>query len=392
MSSLFTSLGELAESYGKAGTIREKEKVDQHNIDVDNARLQLEKQSAQLRQQEFQGHLMDLGIPPATEGGVTYKQLYSPAQAKFVRIPIGSKAGGLDSLRRVVMAADPKYRQQLMDLGQTELESDPEHPGNALKAIVARQQHLEDQTNLESRADDRAKSEAERQADREKSSDARQAAREKAADARQAARERAAGGNADPQLIRDLAARWRKGDPPPAKVRAQVEQYMEENGIPSGRKLNAQENRVLDLANQTEPKVGQLKKLIEDAGLTGSNDWVFGDRSALMQHLRMFTYGKGVAPDKLGGDLIKAAAALQVMGAGPWMQMGRGKYLFETIKQHLPSPTDTPQQLYEKAIFLQSILDEAKGSLDVNDPGKAGESSTGKPKVVIGKDGSITVQ
>ena len=54
----------------------------------------------------------------------------------------------------------------------------------------------------------------------------------------------------------------------------------------------------------------------------------------------------GVVPN---ADLIKAAAALQVMGAGPWQTLGRGKYMYETIVQHLPDPKDTPTLLYDKA-------------------------------------------
>lgn len=167
------------------------------------------------------------------------------------------------------------------------------------------------------------------------------------------------------KTLKALADKWNKeGIKPPTKYQAAVEQYMEEHNMQVKVKLSPTEQRLLDLSNQMEPKVSQLKKAIEDAGLTNDNSFVFSSHSALMQHLRFYgQYKRGVDPEKFSSNLIKDAAALQVMGAGPWVQLGRGKYMYETIVQHLPSPTDTPALLYSKAQFLQGIVDEARSSL-----------------------------
>lgn len=176
------------------------------------------------------------------------------------------------------------------------------------------------------------------------------------------------------EMLRALANRWHtEGIKPPAKYQAEVEQYMDEHNIGVKTKLNPAEQRLLDLTNQIAPKVAQLKKAIEDAGLQNENSFIFSNHSSLMQHLRFYgQYKRGVNPERVTGELIRLAAALQVMGAGPWMQIGRGKYMFETITQHLPTPTDTPALLYNKAQFLEGIVDEARASLpqsegDLND-------------------------
>lgn len=161
----------------------------------------------------------------------------------------------------------------------------------------------------------------------------------------------------------------------PTKERGSIATYMRQNNMKANPKLTAQESKLSGLVKQIEPKVDQLKKILEDNKLTDQNDWVFGNSSAVMQWLRFQGYKHGVKPEQTHASLIKAAAALQVMGAAPWIQIGRGRYLFDTIVQHLPSPTDTPALLYDKALFLQGIMDEAKDAIP-----KADESSDGGAK------------
>jgi hypothetical protein len=167
------------------------------------------------------------------------------------------------------------------------------------------------------------------------------------------------------RTLQALANKWQnEGIKPPAKYQAAVEEYMEEKGMQAKPQMSAQEKRLYDLTNQIEPKIDQLIKLIEDNGLQNEGNFIFGSHSALAQYFRFHAqYQRGVPPEKMSSDLIKAAAALQVMGAAPWMQIGRGKYMFETISQHLPKPTDTPALLYQKAQFLKGIIDEARLSL-----------------------------
>jgi len=162
------------------------------------------------------------------------------------------------------------------------------------------------------------------------------------------------------KYLRSLAEKWNKeGVKPPAKYQAQVEEYMSEHNLQVKTKLSASEEKLQLITNQMQPKVSQLKKLIEDNKLQGANSvW-----DALKQRGKFMEYQAHIRPDKVHADLIKAAAALQVMGAGPWQTLGRGKYMYETIVQHLPDPKDTPTLLYDKAQFLQGIIDEARESL-----------------------------
>jgi hypothetical protein len=190
------------------------------------------------------------------------------------------------------------------------------------------------------------------------------------------------GGSELPErTVKALADKWTNdGVKPPSKYQAAVEEYMEDNKMSPKIKLTVGEQRLKDIVKQIEPKVDQLQKLIEDNKLTDSG----GIGSALGQRYEFGKYKMGIKPDKVHSDLIKAAAALQVMGAAPWMQIGRGKYMFETITQHLPSPNDSPALLYDKAQFLKGIVAEAKQSMP-DAAGGGGEAGATIPGEVIEK-------
>lgn len=173
-------------------------------------------------------------------------------------------------------------------------------------------------------------------------------------------KEAGAGSEVPEKTLKALADKWQNdGIKPPAKNQKDVEVYMEDHKMSPKIQLTAQEKQLRDIVKQIEPKVDQLQKIIEDNKLTDNG----GLGSALGQRYQFYKYKAGVKPDKVHSDLIKAAAALQVMGAGPWMRIGRGKYMFDTITQHLPAPTDSPSLLYDKAQFLKGIIDEAKQAM-----------------------------
>ena len=204
-------------------------------------------------------------------------------------------------------------------------------------------------------------------------------------------------GASDP-LIEKLAKAWHeKGIKPTAKFQSAVTAYMEDQGWEPARKMSASEQQVATTINQVKPKIDQLMSTIEKNNLQEQGSWVFGDHSALAQHLRMFAYQRGVKPEQVSADLIKGAAALQVMGASPWMRMGRGKYLYETVRQHLPSPTDTPQLLYDKLQFLKGIMDEAgaaiqeTGSVAGTEAGEKTQAAPAGGGITISPDGSISL-
>ena len=128
--------------------------------------------------------------------------------------------------------------------------------------------------------------------------------------------------------------------------------------------MTPQERQQWESIKNLEPRVNALAKFLVDNNLTAENDIIFGDRSALMQHLRFGSYKFGVKQEPMTQEMIKEAAAISIMGAAPWVRIGRGKYTLEQIQQHLPKPTDTPSQLYDKVVWLRDdVLAGAKESL-----------------------------
>ena len=184
----------------------------------------------------------------------------------------------------------------------------------------------------------------------------------------------AAGAAPPGSMMQSLANMWaNNGIKPPAKYQAAVEEYMEQHGMKPGVKLTAQEQRIFDLTKQIEPKIDQLKSLIEKNNLQDAG----GPLDKFESWREWTVYSMGMKPEQLRSDLIKASAALRVMGAAPWMSIGRGKYLYEEVSKHLPNPSDSPGLLYDKAQFLKGIIDEARDSLPENAVGVGGERIPG---------------
>ena len=128
--------------------------------------------------------------------------------------------------------------------------------------------------------------------------------------------------------------------------------------------MNAQERTQWETIKAVEPMVTRLRNFIEDHKMQDENSYVFGNHSALMQHLRMRGYKFGTAQEPVAQELIKDAAAISIMSAAPWVRIGRGKFTLEQIQQHLPKATDTPANLYDKVSWLQDeVLTDAKQAL-----------------------------
>jgi hypothetical protein len=83
----------------------------------------------------------------------------------------------------------------------------------------------------------------------------------------------------------------------------------------------------------------------------------YKDRNGIMDRIAAekawLTYKSGFTPsDPLYSQIIKPVALLFGIGSSQWTRVGRGKYLFERLSQHLPQPTDTPALLYDKINWL----------------------------------------
>ena len=167
-------------------------------------------------------------------------------------------------------------------------------------------------------------------------------------------------------FAQDLMARRITVNQIPAKIRGQVLTYLKNQGTMPPRALNPQEQRLADSIKTIEPTLDDLEAIIKEAKLENDNAPI-APRTAWWQYSLMKT-----APEGVRGDIIRNSAALQVMGAAPWIQMGRGKYMFEVISKHLPSTEDSPKLLLEKVIFLRKLAERSKKALGIEDEGGAG--------------------
>jgi hypothetical protein len=179
-----------------------------------------------------------------------------------------------------------------------------------------------------------------------------------------------------------MASDWqRNGVQPGVKDRPAVEQYMAANGMEPGVKPTPTEIKLRDDLKKVEPMVDRLEKFLTENDLTKQGEGGIFSISAWEEKGKVQKaweeYSHGLPPkDKQLGELVKMAAAIKIMGAAPWMSIGRGRYLFSEVVKHLPNETDTPAQLYEKVQFYRGILEDAKNSLPPSLQG--GASAKGK--------------
>jgi hypothetical protein len=325
MSAIFTSLAQLGSQVGTASNEAREEKqaraAQTQKMDVEQAYLQLAKQTEDRQQAEFEQRKKTGDILELDPG----KVWWSVSQGKAVNPP---RPSPMDSLRKFVSTLPPAVAKGAQTRAEAYLEDNPlDHKG----AITEVMRYADAQQAEGNRRTDAATTEANRRADAKTAEANRREDRNEARLANEAFQ------------------------------KAMVDFRLQERY----KYMTPQERQTFDAIKTAEPMVNRLTKFIEDNNLQNENSLAFGNHSALMQHLRFYGYKKGVEPEKVSSQLIKDAAALQVMGARPWMTMGRGKYMFETISQHLPSPTDTPQQLYSKTTWLRdNVLSDAKQALE----------------------------
>jgi hypothetical protein len=176
-------------------------------------------------------------------------------------------------------------------------------------------------------------------------------------------------GSAGEGRVATMAHAWAaSGIEPSAKDKPFVEKYMDEHQMQPVQKPTAVERKLNDDIKKVEPMVDKLESFLEDNKLTDAGQGGMFSPSAWYERSKVAKaweeYSHGLAPkDKQLGQLIKYAAAIKIMGAAPWMTIGRGRYIYSEVVQHLPEPTDTPAQLYEKVQFFRTVLEDARGSL-----------------------------
>lgn len=156
--------------------------------------------------------------------------------------------------------------------------------------------------------------------------------------------------------------------------REAVANYMRENGMIAKRKYSAPEQKQVNDINVVDPLITNMRGFIEknnlqsvgEGGLLSSEAWNARGKATKA----WAEYRAGLPPsDPVLGRLIQLAAALKIKGAAPLVSaVGRSKYSYEQIVQHLPETTDTPALLYKKVLFLSNLLDDSKTALGLNNP------------------------
>jgi hypothetical protein len=350
---VFQSIGDAGNQFGAAQIAAQKQKmqqildqlgIDQGKLAIEQGKKNLEKED--LGMEEIRQRMQQMGLPQihgtfTTPDGGVYALMRDPKTGDVTQKQLrpGNKYPTFRTLQEMEAYAISTGDKELLQSAQEAIKATQKTPN-----VPATTQEYEDWKEAFKAKHGREPNDSEIE----------QYRRNKTGSSG------TGGGGGDDRVLKALADKWMNdGIKPPAKLQASVETYMEEHGMHPKVKLTSQEQGLLDLTKQMEPKVESLKKIIEDAGLSNSG----GTWDAIKQQAKFYEYKAGIKPDQLHADLIKAAAALQVMGAGPWTKLGRGKYLYETIKQHLPSPTDSPALLYDKVQFLQSIIDDAQASI-----------------------------
>jgi len=344
-SALFTSLASVADQYGQAKNAAQQEKQARadklKSMDVNDAYLQLAKQADQRAQESHQQEIEKGNRLPVGNG-----QWWDVKQGKLIGPP---QKNPFEDVKSYIASANKEDQVELARVAKMTAEGEPNNPKATIDAVMSRADKLqservrrEDASQREKeRREDNATREGERRTDKQESERAN-------------------------ERLQKMMVDFRLQE---------KQQYM-----------TPQERQVYDTIKQVEPSVQRTIDFLEQTkdsqgkALNEENNYVFGDRSALMQHLRMRGYKFGTKQEDITQQLIKNAALIQVLGARPWMTMGRGKFIYETIAQHLPSPTDTPANMYDKLTWLRdNVLADAKGSLaGYVQPGAAGGGGSGQ--------------
>jgi hypothetical protein len=120
------------------------------------------------------------------------------------------------------------------------------------------------------------------------------------------------------------------------------------SGIAERKLETTQDRQVLESSKQIISSIDDLLPILEKRKNQG------GVGSAIGQRAQFEAYKHGIQPSD--PDLTKIfenSALLSVIGASLWSRIGRSKYTFEVIQQHLPQPTDTPSLMYDKVKWLK---------------------------------------
>lgn len=139
-----------------------------------------------------------------------------------------------------------------------------------------------------------------------------------------------------------------------------------------------QDRQVLESSKQIISAVDDLMPILEKRKGQG------GIFDAASQRAKFAAYKAGLPTDPETTKLFENVALLSVVGAGIWSRLGRSRYTFEVIQQHLPQTTDTPELLYDKVKWLRdNVVPAAQDAIANPQPDNSGAPSGGGKTIVV---------
>ncbi len=130
----------------------------------------------------------------------------------------------------------------------------------------------------------------------------------------------------------------------------------------------AQDKQQLESSKQIISAVDDLMPILE----ARKNEGGLWDAGKAQANFAAYKMGLPTA-DPQDVKIFENAALLNVIGASIWSRLGRSKYTFEAIRQHLPNPTDTPKLMYDKVKWLkENVVPAAQEAVTNPQPDDSG--------------------
>lgn len=144
----------------------------------------------------------------------------------------------------------------------------------------------------------------------------------------------------------------------PGSLKSSVANYMTTNNIETVPPENAMQNNAEAAMKDVTPAITKAMAMLEP--YKDQN----GITDAIGQRMKFKEYQFGANPGPLQTAINQWTAFTKIAAASPWSKVGRGKYIFEQIQEHLPDPSkDAPGLMYQKLSDLQQIFKDQQDAI-----------------------------
>lgn len=174
----------------------------------------------------------------------------------------------------------------------------------------------------------------------------------------------AAKNNVPEARLKSLYDKFRSGDMDErslSRLPANERKAVLDMDIPIARELNQQQRTTLSNAHTSEVLIGQMRTSL--AKMKAAKPELFApglwaNLKATGKTAGLFElYSKtGLKIDPVWTEFFASAGAAEAKGAAPFMTVARNRQMLDIALQHLPKPTDSPQQLEIKLKWLDESM------------------------------------